>query len=191
MLLFPFLAALIWYLAGKYRRTWRGVLAVFVGMAVFALLEITLIRMGAIGIAGMKPWLVVWLVIFSGALVIAVSIFIFLMPLPPPPHVHCRKCKYNLTGLDSADLHCPECGTLWKRPTRCPHCRHDMRRLAPEAIVCPECNSLLVPQSLAERLAADEAPPRADQQDDHGEARDEHPADDQHRPLAERGNERD
>lgn len=190
MLFFPFLAVLIWYFAGKYRRTWRGVLAVFVGMAVFALLEMTLIRAGTMGFAGMKPWLVVWLLIFSGVLVMAVSIFIFFMPTAPPPYVHCKKCRYNLTGLDSLDLKCPECGLVWTRPTRCPHCRHSLVELAPDAIVCAECGAQIVPQGLI-ALTAQQAPPRADQEHHNGKPRNEHPLDEPHLPLAERGDERD
>jgi hypothetical protein len=190
VLFFPFLAVIIWYFAGKYRRTWRGVLTVFIGMATFALLEIALIRAGALGIGGIQPWLVIWLLIISMGLVGVVSVFIFLMPYPPPAYVHCRKCRYNLSGLDAADLRCPECGTVWARPTRCPHCRHELRGLGPDAIWCPECRALLVPQALAARLAAHQPPPGADQEHDHGQPRDEHPTEGDHLPLAEHGNER-
>lgn len=199
MLFFPFLAVLIWYFAGKYRRTWRGVLAVFVGMAVFALLEIILIRAGAVGFAGMKPWLVVWLLIFSAVLVITVAIFIFFLPIPPPPYVHCRRCRYNLSGLDSTDLRCPECGLVWKRPAKCPHCRHSLAELPPYATRCAMCGAQVVPQGLVIALTASdpsaspaqEAPAGPDEEHHNGQAGDEHPPDEPHLPLPERGNQRD
>lgn len=186
MLFFPFLAALIWYYAGKYRRSWRGVVAILAGAAVFLLLEILLIRLGALHIGGLQPWIVVWMLIVSSVLVIGVAIFIVLLPLTPPPYVHCRRCRYNLSGLDAADLDCPECGLQWSRPLRCPHCRHDLHTLPPAAVRCPECRSLLVPHSLMPLSPSHKPPPGANQQHKHRQPRDQHPADRSGLPLAQR-----
>jgi hypothetical protein len=197
MLLFPFYAALFWYLAGKYRRTWKGVGIIFAGMAVLVTIEMMLIKLGMLGIAGMEPWDVIRLLIPFGVLVIVVAIFIFFLPLAPPPFVHCRACRYDLTGLEAADLCCPECGTPWTFPRRCPHCRHELPAPPPIIVACPECRSLLVPQALVPAdprplpaSSAQETPPGPDQQDDHREPEDEHPADEPQRPLAQVGDER-
>jgi hypothetical protein len=190
MLLFPFYAALYWYLAGKYRRSWRGVFVIFAGMGGVAILEALLIRLGLMGIGGIEPWDLVRLIIPFGVLITLVAIFIFFIPYPPPAYVHCRRCKYELTGLDATDLLCPECGTPWTYPPRCPHCRCMLPPSASPSPCCPECRSLLVPQSLL-HLPPYEPPGGAEKKDEHGKPGDEHPADESQGALTEVGNKRD
>ena len=45
-------------------------------------------------------------------------------------HIHCRRCRYNLTGCES--LRCPECGTPFNRQVLLDPLRN-------EGIACPDC----------------------------------------------------
>lgn len=178
MLLFPFYAVLIWYYAGKYRRSWKGGVVVLLGFLGFAALELLLIWAGLLGIAGLEPWDIVRLLIPAAIVVTAVAIFIVCLPRPAPGHVHCAACHYDLSGLEPHDLLCPECGAPWAVPSHCPTCRLPLAGLPPGQLRCPSCGDEVIPHPeprLLPPLSPDQPPGGPDQQYHHRKPGDQHP----------------
>ncbi|MGE3107995.1 MAG: hypothetical protein AB7G11_10920 [Phycisphaerales bacterium] len=114
MLLFPLYAVVIWALAAKWRRTWKGFAAVLVGTVLLLLIEYTLYRLGNLKLPLIQPKQALGLLIPFTVLVFLVGVFIACQRRPTPSPIHCTKCHYDLTGLNPAGLHCPECGAEWR-----------------------------------------------------------------------------
>lgn len=103
-------AALIWYGALRWRRNWRGVLAValgvlgvvFTGYLHFMLNEWT---HGRIYLRVLQVLLYPY-----GVLLAAVGFFIAALPRRYAG-TQCRSCGYDLRGLETDERVCPECGT--------------------------------------------------------------------------------
>ncbi len=114
MFLFILFAVVVWYAAGRWRRTWRSFLVVALAQVCLFLVsyghyQLNLLTDGAIYL----PVLQVLLVPYSLA-VLAVSFFIACLP-PRPDDVLCRHCGYSLHGLHPKGVICPECGTTPRR----------------------------------------------------------------------------
>jgi hypothetical protein len=107
-------AVLVWYFAMRWRRRWPAFLAVGLGVA-------NLLVLGAMVHAWDRtraPWPISELgLLFSllypyTALVGVIGVYISLLPRAAKAH-ECRKCRYDLSGLEPDELVCPECGTRW------------------------------------------------------------------------------
>lgn len=109
MILFAFYAALIWYACWRFRRRWIGVAAYAAGL--FGLYFVwkvytAMVRFthGAWDTASM-------LVIFSAeAFIVTVVGGTLLAVRRNRVELPCRKCRYELAGLEAESPTCPECG---------------------------------------------------------------------------------
>jgi hypothetical protein len=72
------------------------------------------------------------------ALVALVAVFLVSLPRAKSKD-GCRKCGYNLSGLNPLGLVCPECGAE-QSGYRCTGCNHDLRGLDPRSLLCPKCH---------------------------------------------------
>lgn len=109
MFFFAAYAMLVWYAAAKWRRRWESFAWVGAGLA------------GLVLVAWLHYCLNDWthgriylrvLQIFLypyTALVGAVGVYIACLPRRPAES-RCFTCDYDMTGLDRADVVCPECG---------------------------------------------------------------------------------
>ncbi len=114
VLLFPFYAVVIWLLAAKWRREWRGFAVVLGGTAFLLLVEYTLFKLGSVKIGVIEPETAIALLVPFTILIFLVGLFIACQPRSAPSEVHCRTCFYDLTGLQPVELKCPECGAAWR-----------------------------------------------------------------------------
>jgi ribosomal protein S27AE len=142
MLLFPIYAMLVWFACYRYRRTFAGFCAVAAGTA------------GVITIALLERRVRLWLDIDANPLtnlqfllwIEAGTVGLLgLVCVMAPQHraeVPCRRCGYELEGLEHENPTCPECGTTFaaRRPTkmRCGRCgeRSLMDPIKPRCEAC-------------------------------------------------------
>ena len=111
-MIFPVIyAALTWYFAMRWRREWPSFLAVGLSGLLLAL-AIRMIGAWREHIPDEALGGLVLLYPYS-ALVVGVGLYICCMPRRVT-ETQCRRCRYDLAGLDPINLRCPECGTLWK-----------------------------------------------------------------------------
>lgn len=111
-MIFPVIyAALTWYFAMRWRREWPSFLAVGLS-ALFLYLAILMIEAWREHIPAEARGGMVLVYPYS-VLVIGIGLYICVMPRRMT-ETECRRCRYELNGLDPVDLKCPECGTLWK-----------------------------------------------------------------------------
>lgn len=105
---------MVWYMAMRWRRNWRGFLAVFIGVSV--LLSIQVVLHGYERTR--RPWPLSELgLLFSllypyTALVGGVGVYIATLPRAARSH-ECKRCRYDMSGLAPDGLVCPECGQAW------------------------------------------------------------------------------
>jgi hypothetical protein len=104
---------LAWYLALRFRRSWRGVAAVVVAVA-FLVAVNQLLGGEAGSFGGKRASLLLVLLWPYTFLVGAGGAFILALPRTARGEYHCTRCHYDLAGLDPAGLVCPECGTPWR-----------------------------------------------------------------------------
>lgn len=113
MLLFPIYAVLIWSVTMYWRRRWPAFVAV-------ALSVLSLLMLGRLFMA-YEYWFpptaklfyeMLWPYTF---LVGGMGLYIACLPRRVGPN-QCKKCHYDLSGLDPRGLTCPECGTEWCGP---------------------------------------------------------------------------
>lgn len=114
MLLFPLYAVVIWLLAAKWRRTWKGFAAVLIGTAILLVIEYTLYRIGSLPLTMVQPKQALGLLVPFTVLVFGMGLFIACQRPPAPSPIHCAMCHYDLTGLNPVGLKCPECGATWR-----------------------------------------------------------------------------
>lgn len=114
MLLFPFYALVIWLLAAKWRREWKGFAVVIGGTGFLLFIEYTLFKLGSLKIGVTEPETVLGLLIPFTVFVSLIGLFIACQPRRAPSEVHCGTCFYDLTGLGPVELKCPECGAAWR-----------------------------------------------------------------------------
>jgi hypothetical protein len=110
MMLFPLYALFIWYLCFKHRRRWQGFVAWaagVLGVVTFAVLDARIrtwlgFQPGAL----ISLQLLLWM---EAGAVALVGGFIVILPRRYA-QVPCRKCGYELRGLEEENPRCPECG---------------------------------------------------------------------------------
>lgn len=121
MILLAAYAVFIFYLAMRYRRQWGGFVSVAGGVLLLLLIarpaleeHNVLTALLPVGMrVGYKHLLI--LILPEAALIALVGFFIASLPRNLSATA-CRKCKYELGGLNPIGLVCPECGTEWKGP---------------------------------------------------------------------------
>ncbi|MBL8763034.1 MAG: hypothetical protein JNM07_02045 [Phycisphaerae bacterium] len=139
------ISVIVWYLTFRWRRTWLGasVLTMAVSLLASAWYAVYLFQITRLPI--IMPELVSVMLGPYTVMVAIVGLFILLMPTRLPNHV-CRRCRYDLSGLDPVGLVCPECGTpsnLIPSPPPahlvCPGCCLYLSGVDPELTHCPAC----------------------------------------------------
>jgi hypothetical protein len=131
---------IVWWLAAKYRRTWRAFAWVGAGAAFMALVivghtELGVATNGKIYVPVLQPILYAY-----GLTVTGMGLYIACLPRRPEPGRLCHWCGYDMLGLDPADAQrrtCPECGRTepeGSAPTHNGHSRanHKHARRQPE-----------------------------------------------------------
>lgn len=110
MMLFPLYALFIWYLCFKHRRRWQGIVAWLAGtlsIATLAMLDLRIRTwLGFAPNALVSLQLLLWI---EAAAVFLMGAAIVIMPRRGAK-VPCRKCGYELAGLEHDNPMCPECG---------------------------------------------------------------------------------
>jgi hypothetical protein len=129
--LFLFYAVFVWYLCFKHRRQWIGVLSLIAGLTFVAILGRLYESMIAWAKASGNQLfdgrsdgrMFTFLLVLEAAIVLVVGVFLLCLPriIAVRP---CRKCTYELSGLDDPNPTCPECGLKFAvtKPTLCPMC---------------------------------------------------------------------
>lgn len=133
MIIFLFYAVFVWYLCFRFRRQWTGVVCFLCSMGALWLLA-DLYRL-AIRWAKLHRFslldtrndgqLFLMLLAVEAVIVAAVGIFFWCLPRHMA-QVPCRRCGYELAGLDDDNPTCPECGleaaAARVRDQTCPQC---------------------------------------------------------------------
>jgi len=146
VIIFLFYAAIVWYCCFKWRRHWLGFASVAAGLALVALsslalasIERYLIRTGSA--KTMDARLFHMLLGVEAAIVGVVGIFFACLPRESPQRP-CRRCGYELKGLETSNPTCPECGlsnaAARVRTIRCSLCS-ERRPIASPGDVCESC----------------------------------------------------
>ncbi len=133
MILFLFYAAFVWYFCFRWRRHWIGFASVFAGIAAVWLLSHSvrliarwLVRSGELPAVDTR--LFDMLLGLEAVIVGVVGVFFACLPRERP-HIPCRRCGYELHGLEQDNPRCPECGlehaAAKVKRRRCPVCGHE------------------------------------------------------------------
>lgn len=110
MLIFPIYALLVWYVCFRWRRSWIAFLAALAGA--FAVVTLALMD------ARLRVWFNLPRTAFSNLQILlwieaiavgVVGLFIACLPRGYSRRP-CRRCGYDLSGLEDANPTCPECG---------------------------------------------------------------------------------
>lgn len=150
MILPALYAAIVWVLAMRWRRRWEGYAAVAVGVAGLLAVDAGLgaldraipadrsavLVAGAAAPAGFRSTTFLLhdlLRPYIGVLAVF-GFYIASLPRRAPSEAHCRKCHYDLSGLDPRGLACPECGEVCLY--RCEACERDFGDASPAGLRC-------------------------------------------------------
>jgi len=126
MLLFPAYAVLVWYFCVRFRRQVWGFVALAFGLTFVATLATVQRRLRASfdfdGFVFTHLDFLLWVEFIAIG-----GIGLFLVCLPShAAHVPCRKCGYELEGLEDTNPTCPECGLAFAarklKPMKCGAC---------------------------------------------------------------------
>lgn len=133
MLLFVLYAVLVWYACARWRRRWLGFACALVGAA------------GVVGVAIFHIHLNRWsggriylpvlqsLLYPYGVLLLVMGLYIACLPRSRPA-ISCRRCHYDLAGLEEDEPRCPECGLVAADPRK----RHARGSRAKREVKSPE-----------------------------------------------------
>ncbi len=111
LILFPIYALLVWYACLRWRRQLMGVAALLLGLALIGLLaRLDIAVRQALHLPDNGP--LFRFMLYAEAVIVALvgGLLVFLPPRKLAK-VPCRRCGYELHGLDEANPTCPECGT--------------------------------------------------------------------------------
>jgi hypothetical protein len=143
MVLFPLYAVFIWYFCFRWRRSWVGWGALFLGVLGVGVLA-WVHRMLTIAFSGdfENPMLFQLLLAAEAGLVLFVGGFIVLLPMEVAD-TPCRGCSYDLAGLEEDNPTCPECGMVHAarkvRRRVCRGCGVEMFLVRGDNPTCPSC----------------------------------------------------
>jgi len=138
-------AVLVWYGALRWRRNWRGVAVVLLGVlgVVFTGYLHWMLNQWTQGRIYLRVLQV--LLYPYGALVAGVGFFIAALPRVYTG-AQCRSCGYDLRGLETDERVCPECATRHALSHRSGEpCRTCLRPLPSHAVdhqVCTSCGTV-------------------------------------------------
>lgn len=111
MLIFPIFAVIVWALAMHWRRQWPSFAIVSLALALLlAMLKIFDAWHEHLPPMALILYELLWPYI---GLTAAIGYYICVLPRPPT-EMQCRRCRYDLSGLNHTRLNCPECGTPWR-----------------------------------------------------------------------------
>ena len=115
MILFLFYAVFVWYLCFRYRRNWRGLVIFVASMAALWLLAdlyrvaIRWAKVNRHAFLDTRNDGQLFLMLLAVEAVIVAAVGLFFWCLPRAGAVKpCRKCGYELAGLDDDNPTCPE-----------------------------------------------------------------------------------
>jgi hypothetical protein len=134
LILFLFYAVFVWYLCFRYRRNWRGLLIFVASMATLWLLAdlyrvaIRWAKVNRHAFLDTRNDGQLFLMLLAVEAVIVAGVGLFFWCLPRAGALKpCRRCGYELAGLDDDNPTCPECGTTSAaarlRTRECPSCQ--------------------------------------------------------------------
>src|ERR1051325_12209144 len=110
MILFPIYAVVIWYLCFRWRRTWIGWAALVLGLAGVGLISwMHMVFNTAVFSDSVNPMLFQILLVAEAGLVLVMGGFSVTLPVEVA-ELPCRRCRYDLAGLEEENPTCPECG---------------------------------------------------------------------------------
>jgi RNA polymerase subunit RPABC4/transcription elongation factor Spt4 len=143
MILFPIYAVVIWYLCFRWRRHWIGWACLVLGLAGVGLLGWAHRMLNtAIFADEVNPLLFQILLVAEAALVLVMGGFSVTLPVEVAD-VPCRRCRYDLAGLEVDNPTCPECGMQHAarkvRRRACRVCSAEMFVGSGENPQCPAC----------------------------------------------------
>jgi len=109
VIFFPIYAALVWYGCFRWRRrpqAFLSILAGLTGVAIFSELHAALNRLLDGGWSGHTLRV---MLIAEAAIILLVGGYLAVLP-QGRVHLPCRRCRYELRGLEHENPTCPECG---------------------------------------------------------------------------------
>lgn len=153
MILFLVYALFVWYLCFKHRRQWLGVLCLICALTFVAILgrlyESVIDWARASGnhlFDGRSDGRMFnFLLVLESGIILVVGVFLLCLPRITAS-LPCRKCGYELSGLDESNPTCPECGLLFaaRKPTACPVCGKNTMAEA-HTSACDGCSIVVTP----------------------------------------------
>lgn len=106
-------AVIVWWLAGRFRRTWTGYACVaagaaFMGLVIFGHYQLGIATQGRIYMEVLQPILYAY-----GLMVTSMGLFVASLPRRVEHGRRCHACGYDLEWIENGDPGvCPECGTI-------------------------------------------------------------------------------
>jgi hypothetical protein len=111
VLLLAIYAMLVWALCFRFRRRLAGFVAWVAGVVAAATIAVldrkVRVWLGDPDDAFSSMQMVLWAEV---AIVSVMGLFIWAMPRRPAPEFPCKRCGYDLAGLETSAPTCPECG---------------------------------------------------------------------------------
>ncbi len=138
-------AVLVWYGALRWRRNWRGVIAVVLGVLGVVVVGFLHYKLNEWTHGRVYLRVLQVLLYPYGVLVAAVGFFIAALPRVYAG-AQCRSCGYDLRGLETDERVCPECATTHALGHRSGEpCRTCLRPLPSRGVdqqVCTSCGTV-------------------------------------------------
>jgi hypothetical protein len=142
MVLFPAYAVLVWYFAFRWRRTWIGWASVLVGVGAVGLIAVLHRTINGLLAGALDGPMFPMMLAAEAGFVFLVGAFIVMLPIDAPD-LPCRRCHYDLSGLEAENPTCPECGmphaAIKVKKRHCRVCNAEFFVTRQENPPCPKC----------------------------------------------------
>lgn len=112
MMLLPLYAVITWYFCFRYRRKLVGWCALAMSLLVIATAMVLEQRIRTWLRAGDNPFTSLQFILWGELIIVGVGGAFILCLRQGGAEVPCRKCGYELAGLEVENPQCPECGEL-------------------------------------------------------------------------------